>query len=178
MIILGVDPGTIITGIGIIETDGSNVTPIFYDSLKLNKYSFYALRLKKIYDKLIEVIDKFHPDEFSIETAFFGKNVQSALKIGQARGVSILAAINREVPISEYSPREIKKSVTGNGAASKEQVAYMVKSILKIKLSPKLFDTTDALAVALCHRNRISSPRSKYVDWKTYIESHPEKVIK
>ena len=178
MIIIGIDPGTIITGIGIIESDGGNTIALYYDSLKLDKYSFYPLRLKKIYEKLIEVIDKYHPDEFSIETAFFGKNVQSALKIGQARGVSILAAVNREIPISEYSPREIKKSVTGNGAASKEQVAYMVKNILKLKQSPKLLDTSDALAIAICHRNRITNPRSKFIDWKSYIESHPEKVIK
>jgi crossover junction endodeoxyribonuclease RuvC len=178
MVILGVDPGIIITGIGIIETKGKNCSVIYFDAIKLDKFHHYALRLKTIYDKLTSIIDKYNPDEFAIETAFYGKNVQTALKIGQARGVSLLAAMNREVPASEYSPREIKKSVTGNGAASKEQVAFMVKNILNMKTSPKFWDTSDALAVALCHNNRITNPRSKFINWKTFIESHPEKVIK
>jgi crossover junction endodeoxyribonuclease RuvC len=177
MIIIGIDPGTIITGIGIIETGGKTLSALYYNIIKTDKYSYYPLRLKKIYEGILEIIDTYHPDEFAIETAFFGKNVQSALKIGQARGVSILAAINREIPVTEYSPREIKKSVTGNGAASKEQVAYMVKNILNLRKSPKVLDASDALAIALCHCNRITSPRSKYSNWKTFIESHPERIV-
>jgi crossover junction endodeoxyribonuclease RuvC len=178
MIIIGIDPGTIITGIGIVETSGKTITPVYYDVVKLDKYAYYPTRLKKIYDALLVCFDEYHPDEFAIETAFFGKNVQSALKIGQARGVSILAAMNREIPITEYSPKEIKKSVTGNGSASKEQVAFMVKSILNLRKSPKHLDTSDALAIALCHCNRITTPRSKFTNWKSFIETHPERVIK
>jgi crossover junction endodeoxyribonuclease RuvC len=178
MIILGVDPGISVTGIGIIESTGKMISPVYCNAIKLDKFSHYALRLKVIYEKLTEAIDKFNPDEFAIETAFYGKNVQTALKIGQARGVSLLAAMNREIPVSEYSPKEIKKSVTGNGGASKEQVAFMVTSILNLKTTPKFLDTSDALAVALCHNNRITNPRSKFINWKTYIESHPEKIIK
>lgn len=177
MIIIGIDPGTIITGIGIIETGKNILKPVFYDAIKLDKYAYFPVRLKVIYDQIIEKIDEYKPDEFAIETVFYGKNIQSALKIGQARGVSFLAAMQREIPANEYSPREIKKAVTGNGAASKEQVSYMVQSILKIKKAPKLFDVTDALAVAICHYNRVSTPRAKFTNWKSFVAAHPEKII-
>jgi len=177
MIIIGIDPGTVITGIGIIETGKNLLKPVFYDAIKLDKYAYFPVRLKVIYDKILEKIDEYKPDEFAIETVFYGKNIQSALKTGQARGVSFLATMQREIPASEYSPREIKKAVTGNGAASKEQVSYMVQNILKINKAPKLFDVTDALAVAICHYNRMSSPRAKFTNWKSFIEAHPEKII-
>jgi crossover junction endodeoxyribonuclease RuvC len=177
MIIIGIDPGTIITGIGIIETGKNILKPVFYDAVKLDKYAYFPTRLKVIYDAILDKIDIYKPDEFAIETVFFGKNIQSALKTGQARGVSFLAAMQREIPANEYSPREIKKAVTGNGAASKEQVSYMVQSILKIKKTPKLFDITDALAVAICHYHRMSTPKSKYSNWKSFVEAHPEKII-
>lgn len=177
MIIIGIDPGTIIAGIGIIEAEKGAVKPLFYDAVKLDKYAYFPVRLKVLYDQIIEKIDLYKPDEFAIETVFYGKNIQSALKIGQARGVAFLAAMQREIPANEYAPREIKKSVTGNGAASKEQVSYMVQNILKIKKAPFFFDITDALAVALCHHYRMSSPRAKFTNWKTFIEAHPEKII-
>jgi crossover junction endodeoxyribonuclease RuvC len=177
MIIIGIDPGTIITGIGIIETDKNILKPVFYDAVKLDKYAYFPTRLKVIYDAILDKIDTYKPDEFAIETVFYGKNIQSALKIGQARGVSFLAAMQREIPANEYAPKEIKKAVTGNGAASKEQVSYMVQSILKIKKAPKLFDVTDALAVAICHYNRMSHPKSKFSNWKSFVEAHPEKII-
>lgn len=135
------------------------------------------LRLKKIYEVITSVIERFHPDEFAIETAFYSKNAQSALKIGQARGVSILAGVNYEIPVTEYSPREIKKAVTGKGAASKEQVQFMMMSLLKLKTKPKHFDSTDALAVAVCHAFKISTPRSSFKNWKSYIEANPSKVV-
>jgi crossover junction endodeoxyribonuclease RuvC len=178
MIIIGIDPGTIITGIGIIEAKKNKLYPIYYDAIKLDKYAHFPTRLKVIYESIIDKIDTYNPDEFAMETAFYGKNVQSALKIGQARGVSFLAAMRREIPANEYSPREIKKAVTGNGAASKEQVSYMVKTILKISKAPKLFDETDALAVAICHYNRMSSPRAKFTNWKSFVDAHPEKIIR
>jgi crossover junction endodeoxyribonuclease RuvC len=178
MIILGVDPGTLIAGYGVIEKKGSSVALLDVGIIKNAADVSMPLRLKKIYTTLCSVIEQFHPDEFAIETAFYSKNAQSALKIGQARGVSILAGVNFEVPVTEYSPREIKKAVTGKGAASKEQVQYMMMSMLKLKSTPKYFDSTDALAVAVCHAFKISAPRSGFKDWSSFIEAHPERVIK
>ncbi len=177
MIILGVDPGTLIAGYGVIEKKGSAISLLDVGVIKNSGDVSMPLRLKKIYATLCTVIEQFHPDEFAIETAFYSKNAQSALKIGQARGVSILAGVNFEVPVTEYSPREIKKAVTGKGAASKEQVQYMMMSMLKLKAAPKYFDSTDALAVAVCHAFKISAPRSGFKNWKSFIEAHPERII-
>jgi crossover junction endodeoxyribonuclease RuvC len=139
------------------------------------------LRLEAIYDGLETVIDRYAPDEFAIETAFYGKNAQSALKIGQARGVAMLAAVHRELPTSEYAPRAVKKAVTGNGGATKEQVQYMVRSILKLRTAPKELDASDAVAVALCHLThrspRTASSRAAQ-DWKSYIEQNPGRVVR
>jgi len=186
MIILGVDPGTLIAGYGVIERNGKTISLLDVGVIKNQSAVSMPLRLKKLYSSLSLVIGRFHPDEFAIETAFYHKNAQSALKIGQARGVSILAGVNFEIPITEYSPREIKKAVTGKGAASKEQVQYMMMSLLKLKAKPKHFDSTDALAVAVCHAFKISSPRSSFPpkkrraskDWKSYIEAHPERIVR
>ena len=187
MIILGVDPGTLITGFGIIQVERGQYSVIDYDVVKNSGAHSMPLRLKKIYDRLSEIINQYHPDEFAIETAFYSKNVQSALKIGYARGVSILAAVNCQIPTSEYSPREIKKAVTGNGAASKQQVQFMVKSQLKLRDAPKYFDASDALAVALCHSFRISGrtnvrstkkPSSKLRNWSDFIRTHPERIVR
>jgi len=190
MIILGVDPGTLITGFGLIEIERGAYSVLAYDVVKNSSDRSMPVRLKNIYDRLCEVILEYHPDEFAIETAFFGKNVQSALKIGHARGVSILAAVNHQVPTTEYSPREVKKSVTGNGAASKRQVQFMVKSQLMLEEVPKYFDATDALAVALCHSFRMRNNKKKSArrgekavsksskGWANYIHTHPERVMK
>ena len=178
MIILGVDPGTLIAGYGVIERRGNHISVLHVGVIKNDSSVSMPLRLRNIYSTLCSVIDKFHPDEFAIETAFYSKNAQSALKIGQARGVAILAGVNHEIPVTEYSPREIKKSVTGKGAASKEQVQYMMMTMLNLKAKPKHFDSTDALAVAVCHTFKISSPRSGFKDWKTFIAAHPERVLK
>jgi len=133
IIILGVDPGTLVTGYGVIEATGRGARVIEYDVIKNRSESSMPLRLKSIFAVLSDVIDRLHPDEFAIETAFYGKNAQSALKLGHARGVSILAAVSREIPTSEYSPREVKKAVVGNGGASKEQVQAMVQTLLRLK---------------------------------------------
>jgi len=178
MIIIGVDPGTLIAGYGVIEKTGSAISMLDVGVIKNNSGISMPLRLRKIYSTLCDVIDTFHPDEFAIETAFYSKNAQSALKIGQARGVSILAGVNHEIPISEYSPREIKKAVTGKGAASKEQVQYMMTTMLHLTTKPKHFDSTDALAVAVCHAFKISSPRKGFKDWKTFVATHPNRVLK
>ena len=189
MIILGVDPGTLITGIGIIGVDRGKYSVLVYNVVKNSGGDSMPIRLKRIYDRLCETINRYHPDEFAIETAFYGKNAQSALKIGHARGVSILAAVNFEIPTTEYSPREVKKAVTGNGAASKQQVQFMAQTQLKIREAPKYFDASDALAVALCHSFRMTgckatsrrtrrTPSNAHRSWTDFIHSHPERIVR
>lgn len=176
MIILGVDPGTNFTGFGIINCRNNNFNRITHGIIRLPSSKPISLRLEIIYNELDKLIKLYLPDEFAIETAFYGKNVQSAMKIGYARGVSILAAVHNKIPTSEYSPREVKKSIVGNGAASKEQVSYMIKTLLAIRSKMK-YDESDALAIALCHAFRLKSPAKKSKDWKSFIESFPERVI-
>jgi crossover junction endodeoxyribonuclease RuvC len=184
MIILGVDPGTLVTGYGVIDADHKSMAVLDYDVIVNRDERSMPIRLKEIYSKLCSVITTYHPDEFAIETAFYGKNAQSALKIGHARGVSILAAVNHEIPTTEYSPREVKKAVVGNGAASKEQVKFMVQSILRLRETPKLFDATDALAVALCHHHRVTGSKSigrssiTHKNWSSFIKAHPNRVLR
>lgn len=177
MIILGVDPGTLVTGYGVIESSGGKMKVLAADAVKNGRDTTMPLRLKSIFSRLSEVADRYKPDEFAIETAFYGKNAQSALKLGHARGVAILAAVTREIPTYEYSPREVKKAIVGNGAASKEQVGFMVKSLLKLREIPKLYDVTDALAVALCHAQRHKGHTGQaFRDWKSFVTAHPEKI--
>ncbi|MGA7721913.1 MAG: crossover junction endodeoxyribonuclease RuvC [Ignavibacteriaceae bacterium] len=178
MIILGVDPGTIFTGFGIINYNKNSFTRVKNGLIKLPSTKTIAQKLELIYEGLDKVIKTYKPDEFAIETAFYGKNVQSAMKIGYARGVSILAAIHNNVPISEYSPREIKKSIVGNGAASKEQVSFMIRTILDLKNDKMRLDESDALAIALCHSFRMKTPFKKSKDWKSFVEAFPDRVIK
>jgi len=178
MIILGVDPGTIVTGYGLIEYTNNKFKRISHGVIKLPSSKSLSEKLEIIYNELDKLLKLYKPDEFVIETAFYGKNVQSVLKIGYARGVSILAAIHNKVPTNEYSPREVKKAVVGKGAASKQQVNYMVMTILnskKIKFKP---DESDALAMALCHAFRLKAPTfKKSKSWKDFINANPEKVI-
>ncbi len=177
MVILGIDPGTNYTGYGIIKFNRNAITLVVNGLIKLPPLKQLAQKLEIIYDGIDKVIKTYKPDELAIETAFYGKNVQSAMKIGYARGVSILAAVHNKIPASEYSPREIKKSVVGTGAASKEQVSYMIKSMLDIKDVKMRFDESDALAVALCHAFRMRAPAKKSSDWKSFIKAFPERVI-
>jgi crossover junction endodeoxyribonuclease RuvC len=177
MVILGVDPGTNYTGFGIIKHSKNNLIHINNGIIKLPSSKSLPQKLEIIYDELDKLIKLTKPDEFAIETAFYGKNVQSAMKIGYARGVSILAAVHNKIPTSEYSPREIKKSVVGTGAASKVQVSYMIKTILEIKESEMRYDESDALAVAICHASRLKSAVRKSKDWKSFIEAFPERII-
>ncbi len=155
MRVLGVDPGTITVGFGILEEINGSYQTIDFGCLKFSSKELFANRLKKIYDGLTEIIVQYKPDEFAIEDLFYAENVKVALKMGHARGVAILAAVNQRVPSSEYSPREIKQSVVGNGAASKQQVQGMVKQLLGLQTLPEPFDVSDALAVALCHIHRM-----------------------
>jgi crossover junction endodeoxyribonuclease RuvC len=176
MVILGVDPGTLVTGYGVIESRNGNIKMLACGSVNNAGSQSMPIRLRNIFHALDSVIRKYKPDEFAIETAFYGKNAQSALKLGHARGVAMLAAVQKQVPTSEYSPREVKKAIVGNGTASKEQVQYMVQSLLKLKERPKLYDVTDALAVAICHVHRIGRGETKFSSWKSYLASHPEKL--
>ncbi|HVN49117.1 MAG TPA: crossover junction endodeoxyribonuclease RuvC [Bacteroidota bacterium] len=189
MIILGVDPGTLVTGFGVIDAERGTHRVLAVDVIKNAGEQTMPLRLQHIYNRLCDVIEQFHPDEFAIETAFYGKNAQSALKLGHARGVAILAAVNSQIPTTEYSPREVKKSVTGNGAASKGQVQFMVKSQLHLHEVPTLYDATDALAVALCHSYKFHSGKFASIDrkktsgktrknWSTFIQQHPERIVR
>ena len=186
MIILGVDPGTLITGYGVIEFRRGKLVMQTCDVIKNASNRSMPIRLKRIYDSLVAVIERYHPDEFAIETAFYGKNPQSALKIGHARGVAILAAVNHQIPTAEYSPREVKKAVTGNGAASKQQVSYMIRTQLQLREPPKYFDASDALAVAVCHVSQILPGFPKYrtvpstsknQSWTRYVHEHPERIV-
>ncbi len=184
MRIIGIDPGTTVTGIGIVEYRKEKIYLIHYDVISLNSKETLPVRLKKIYDECLSCMEKYSPDEFAIETAFYGKNIQSTLKLGQARGVAIIAALNSNLEISEYSPREVKKSVTGNGASSKEQVQYMVRSILSLREKVIAIDSSDALAVALCHyycrQNMIATgySGSKNNTWKNFAERNPGRIIR
>lgn len=176
MIVLGVDPGTLVTGYGVIETRNGVTRILECDAIRNSAGKAMPDRLKLIFDRLAAVIERYRPDELALETAFYGKNAQSALKLGHARGAAMLAAVMQQIPTTEYSPREVKKAVVGTGAASKQQVQYMVKSILRMKTLPKYYDTTDALAVAICHLHRRAKPHAKFRDWKDYVKNHPKRV--
>lgn len=180
MTVLGVDPGTLSTGFGVVEWKNGKLYQVHFGVVKNNSTDSMPFRLQSIYSRLVDVINRYHPDEFAIESAFYGKNVQSAMKLGHARGVSILAAVQHELPTTEYAPREIKRALVGNGAASKDQVAYMVRNILNLKNIDMKNDVSDALAVAICHIHRVHSPlnQQQFKNWKSFIESHPERIVK
>ena len=151
MRILGVDPGTLVTGFGVLEENGSGYKVLDFGCVKLSSRDGFPKRLKKIYDELSIVIKRHQPDEFAIEDLFYAENAKVALKMGHARGVAILAAANHQIPTAEYSPREVKMSVVGNGGASKQQVQKMIQQLLKLQQPPEPIDASDALAVAICH---------------------------
>ena len=177
-IILGIDPGTTIMGFGLIKVKGKNMEFLQLNELQLKKYSDHYVKLKLIFERTLEIIDNFNPDEIAIEAPFFGKNVQSMLKLGRAQGVAMAAGLSREIPITEYSPKKIKMAITGNGNASKEQVASMLKSLLYIKELPKHLDATDGLAAAVCHhfQKETSSSTKSYSGWKAFVSDNPKKV--
>lgn len=180
-IILGIDPGTSILGYGLIKVEGKKMSLIALGVLKLDKIDDHHLKLQKIFERCIELIDGFHPDELAIEAPFFGKNVQSMLKLGRAQGVAIAAALSRQLPVMEYAPRKIKQSITGNGAASKEQVAAMLQQTLRIpdKDMPDKLDATDGLAAAVCHFYQSSSPlgsAKSYSGWNAFLKDNPGRL--
>jgi len=179
-IILGIDPGTTIMGFGIIKVINKQMHFVQMNELMLRKYDDPYVKLKLIFERTLELIDTYHPDEIAIEAPFYGKNVQSMLKLGRAQGVAMAAGLSREVPITEYMPKKIKMAITGNGNASKEQVARMLQSVLKLKSLPKNLDSTDGLAAAVCHfynEGRVEVGKS-YTGWEAFIKQNPNKVKK
>ena len=177
-IILGIDPGTTIMGFGLIKVVNKKMELIQMNELNLTKYKDHYLKLKLVFERTIELIDSYSPDEIAIEAPFFGKNVQSMLKLGRAQGVAMSAALYRNVPIFEYAPKKIKMSITGNGNASKEQVAAMLKSILNIAEMPKHLDASDGLAAAVCHffQRNPTKGGSSYSGWGAFIKDNPDKL--
>jgi crossover junction endodeoxyribonuclease RuvC len=175
-VILGVDPGTSVMGYGVIEAKGNQLKLLQFAVIRLSKYSGHELKLKKIFERILGLIDDYLPDEVALEAPFYGKNVQSMLKLGRAQGVAMAAALSREIPITEYAPKKVKQSVTGNGNASKEQVAAMLQQLLKFEDLPKLLDATDALAVAICHHYQGGKTESSSKDWSRFLKENPGRI--
>lgn len=175
-IILGLDPGTSVMGYGLISINGQRLSLLQFGVIHLSKYTGHELKLKKIFERVISLIDDYHPDEVALEAPFYGKNVQSMLKLGRAQGVAMAAALSREIPITEYAPKKVKQSVTSNGNASKEQVAAMLMTLLNFKESPKLLDATDALAVAVCHHFQQGALKNHTKSWKAFVSENPGRI--
>ncbi len=172
-------------GFGVLRAHGKELFLLEADSIRFPAEDDHTLKLRAIFREVLHIIEKHHPDELAIEAQFFGKNVQSMLKLGRAQGVAIAAALHRDIPVVEYAPKRVKQSITGRGDATKEQVAAMLLSILGLKALPKSTDATDALAVALCHYFSMgqtakagSRPgRKGGSDWGSYIRNNPGRVI-
>ena len=180
-IILGVDPGTRVMGYGLISVQGNNLTLLQYGVLRLEKLSSHELKLKRIFERITQLIEEYLPDEMAIEAPFYGENVQSMLKLGRAQGVAMAAALAREISIVEYLPKKVKQSVTGNGNASKEQVAYMLEHLFKQKLEREFYDATDAVGVAVCHymhgkTKALTGNNSKNKGWAAFVSENPERL--
>jgi crossover junction endodeoxyribonuclease RuvC len=203
MRIIGIDPGSVFCGYGVIESNKikNSIEVVEYGTIEVKKkFDNINFRMKEIYERISAVISRTKPDFASIENVFYSKNVQSLIKLTMARSAAILAIVNQEIPVSEYSAREVKRSVTGKGNANKEQISFMVKSLLNIKESPEFFDTTDALAIAICHSNNFlnfsnnnlnnnslkngdlnsnsEKTRKKSNNWSKFIQENPDKILK
>ena len=181
-VIIGIDPGTNVMGYGILGINGKKPQLVAMGVIKLSKFDDHYMRLRRIYERVSGLVKQYLPDEMAIEAPFFGKNVQSMLKLGRAQGVAMAAALTRDIPIVEYEPRKIKMAITGNGAASNEQVAEMLRRILSIDKDdmPDFLDATDALAAALCHFYESGKPivAKGARSWAEYIAKNPDKVKK
>ena len=178
-IILGIDPGTNVMGYGLISIIKGKMQLIQFGVIHLDKYDNHALKLKKIFERVSQIIEEYAPDEIALEAPFFGQNVQSMLKLGRAQGVAMAAALVKDIPVNEYAPRKVKQSVTGKGTASKEEVCDMILRLLSIKEAPKLLDATDALGVAICHYyqttgvSQISGKNSN--SWGAFLKNNPDR---
>lgn len=179
-IILGIDPGTVVFGYGAIRvTNGKTIEILGMGAVQLKKLETHQLRLARIFERVTWLLETFTPDICAIEAPFYGKNVQSMLKLGRAQGVSMAAALNRDVPVVEYSPSRIKQSITGNGRSSKEQVAAMLRTVCSFDQTPSHLDATDALAVAVCHHfqdGRPSTTGGRGGGWKQFLKDNPGRV--
>ena len=170
------DPGTSVMGYGLIAINGNTMTLMQYGVIQLSKFNGHELKLKKIFERVISLIDEFHPDEVALEAPFYGKNIQSMLKLGRAQGVAMAAALSREIAITEYAPKKVKQAVTGKGNASKEQVANMLQMLLKFDNTSRFLDATDALAVAVCHHFNMKAPVTNSKSWKSFLSNNPDRI--
>lgn len=180
-IILGIDPGTAVMGYGLIKETGPKIELISMGVIKMENMDDHMLKLQRIFEKTVALIDNYHPDCLAIEAPFYGKNIQVMLKLGRAQGVCMAAALSRNIEITEYAPRKIKQSITGNGNAAKEQVAAMLQNLLKFKETPEFLDATDGLAVAVCHSfQRITTAttgsKKSYSGWETFVKDNTARV--
>ncbi|GAA3982207.1 crossover junction endodeoxyribonuclease RuvC [Mucilaginibacter dorajii] len=183
-IILGIDPGTAVMGYGLVKETGPKIELIALGVVKMEKLDDHMLKLQRIFEKTVALIDNYHPDCLAIEAPFYGKNIQVMLKLGRAQGVAMAAALSRNVEITEYAPRKIKQSITGNGNATKEQVAAMLQTLLKFTETPDFLDATDGLAVAVCHSfQRISTgaksggSKKSYSGWDTFAKDNAKRIV-
>ncbi len=180
-IILGIDPGTTVLGYGLIHIKGKQLVMLNFGIIQLSKLDNQPDKLKRIFDRIDGLMEEYQPDEMAIEAPFFGKNVQSMLKLGRAQGVAIAAALRRNIPYEEYTPKRIKQAVTGNGNASKEQVAAMLQTLLKFEEIPKYLDATDGLAAAVCHhfsKGIGENNKAKGSGWASFLSQNPERKIR
>lgn len=179
MIVLGIDPGSRHMGYGVLELEGSQETVLEFGVLHLDAEKHHQFRLKQVYDRINEVAARVCPDECAIEMPVYGRNPQSMLKLGRAQAAAMMAVLNRQIPVAEYTPKEVKKSVTGRGNASKQQVWYMVRAILEVQNHSEamLLDASDALAVGLCHAHRLAHGRSgKQKSWESFVRANPGRI--
>lgn len=180
-IILGIDPGTTVLGYGLIHIKGTKIEMLNFGIIQLNKLDNQPDKLKRIFDRIDGLMEEYKPDEMAIEAPFFGKNVQSMLKLGRAQGVAIAASLRRNIPYEEYTPKRIKQAITGNGNASKEQVAAMLQTLLRFEELPKYLDATDGLAAAVCHhfsKGIGENNKSKGSSWNSFLSKNPERKIR
>lgn len=177
-IILGIDPGTVVLGYGVIKETGKKISLETLGIVKMGHLGDHGLKLQRIFKKVLALIEEYNPDAVALEAPFYGKNIQVMLKLGRAQGVAMAAALSRDIPIFEYAPRKIKQSVTGNGNASKEQVAAMLQNLLSFKETPEFLDATDGLAVAVCHSfQQNATPGSKsYSNWSAFVKDNESRV--
>lgn len=181
-IILGIDPGTAVMGYGLVKETGNKIELISMGVVKMENMDDHMLKLQRIFEKTVALIDNYHPDCLAIEAPFYGKNIQVMLKLGRAQGMAIAAALSRNIEITEYAPRKIKQSITGNGNAAKEQVAAMLQSLLKFKETPEFLDATDGLAVAVCHSfqkittSKTGGVKKSYSGWETFVKDNVNRV--
>ncbi len=179
-IILGIDPGTKVMGYGLVKENGQKLELLSLGVVKMDHLDDHMLKLQRIFEKTVNLIDNYHPDCLAIEAPFYGKNIQVMLKLGRAQGVAMAAALSRNIEITEYSPRKIKQSITGNGNSSKEQVAAMLQNLLKFSETPDFLDATDGLAVAVCHSFQKISTKSgskkSYSGWESFVKDNTKRV--